>query len=129
MHISSVRKQYVGMWEREGDFTLNSKIYKSNLGTKTFLGVYLNSEATSLYVQTLSKYNERPAYAAFVTIRFLLTEVSCNVTLKYTVFYKSIMDITNTICIHYKLARQKLQFADVYGNFKRNKCRHDKITF
>jgi hypothetical protein len=40
MHSSSVSKQYVSMWASESDFTSNGKIYKINLATETFLGVY-----------------------------------------------------------------------------------------
>ena len=33
------------------------------------------------------QYNELPAGAAFATIRFLLTKLPYNTTLKYTIFY------------------------------------------
>ena len=49
------------------------------------------------------QYNELPACAAFATILFLLTQVSCNVTLKCIIFYKLIMNIIITVCIHYKI--------------------------
>jgi len=42
------------------------------------------------------QYNELHACAAFVTIRLLLTKPPCNVTLQYTVCYKSIMNIIIT---------------------------------
>jgi len=57
----------------------------------------------SLHVQAQSEYNELPAYAAFATILFLLTEVSCNITLKYTIFYKLIMNFIIKVYIHYTL--------------------------
>ena len=54
-----------------------------------------------MLVQAQAKYNELPAGSAFVTIRFLLTEVSYNVALKYTMFHKLIINFIITICIHY----------------------------
>ena len=47
------------------------------------------------------QYNELPACAAFATVRFLLTKVPCNVTLKCTIFYKLIKNFIITFCIHY----------------------------
>ena len=52
----------------------------------------------TLHVQAQSKYNELPAGA---TIRFLLTKVSYNITLKYTIFYKLIINFKITVYIQY----------------------------
>ena len=57
----------------------------------------------SLHVQVYSKYNELPAIAAFATIHFLLTKISYNVTLKYSIFYKLIINFIITVCIHYTM--------------------------
>jgi len=48
-------------------------------------------------------YNELPAGAAFATIHFLLTKESCNITLKYKIFYKLIINFIIAVCIHYSI--------------------------
>ena len=92
---------YLYLSERvsEGDLPQTVKFIKSALQLRHSLE-FSKLRGTLLRVQTQSEYNELPAGAAYATVRVLLAEVSCDI--KYTTFYKLIMNFIITVCIHYK---------------------------
>ena len=100
MHSSSARKHYISTWASESDLPQRVKVTKSNSQLQNSLN--FNKFWGDVAARTGIVRVTWTAYLWSVwNYCFLLTELSCNVTLKCIIFYKLIIKVISTNCIHY----------------------------